>query len=545
MQPSRILSWYRSTFGQAMAGAVALWAALPPLDWWLLGWVAPVWWLLLVRRSQLAGRRPYGTIWLAGFLFWMATLHWLRLPYWATSLGWVALSFYLAFYLPAFIGLTRIAVHRLRLSVVLAAPVVWTGLELARAHLLSGFSMASLGHTQYRWIELIQISDLAGAYGVGFAVMFVAACVARMLPCEGKPGTVWPILPLSVLLAAVLAYGYARRSDSSPQPAARIALIQGSIDVEVKDNPEMRDHIHEQYLELSREAVADYGQLDLIVWPETMFRETLFVDEPGAKIPEPWKKMPALRHYSPSDFERLPGKLAAGSRRALGSLARYLDTAMLIGVDTEVLGPDRSRTFNSAAFVTRDGDLAGRYDKMHPVVFGEFIPLAERFPWLKRLTPMANLSAGQQPAAFPAGGLRIAPSICYETILAHVIRRQVRELAGRGEEPDVLVNLTNDGWFWGSSELDLHLICSVFRAVECRKPLLIAANTGFSAWIDPDGRMVAQGPRRGTGTILATVGREPRQSWYLLHGDWFAGCCLAACVLLAAIGCLQFRGAGR
>jgi len=82
-------------------------------------------------------------------------------------------------------------------------------------------------------------------------------------------------------------------------------------------------------------------------------------------------------------------------------------------------------------------------------------------------------------------------------VLSHVIRSQINTLAAEGKEPDVLVNLTNDGWFWGSSELDLHLACGVFRAVECRKPFLIAANTGFSAWIDSDGRIQQQGPAAG------------------------------------------------
>ena len=545
MQPSRILSWYRSTFGQAMAGAVVLWAALPPLDLWLLGWVAPVWWLLLVRRSQLGGRRPYGTIWLAGFLFWMATLHWLRLPYWATSLGWVALSFYLAFYLPAFIALTRIAVHRLRVSVILAAPVVWTGLELARAHVLTGFSMAGLEHTQYRWIELIQISDLAGAYGVGFVVMFAAACLARMLPCDGRPGCVWPVAPLVMLLASVLVYGYARSSGPPPEPEARIALIQGSIDIELKDNPAMRGYIYKQYLDLSRKAVAEYGQLDLMVWPETMFPDRLWIVKPDAAIEEIWRREEAAADYGLEEFELRLRDNAGRTPREMAVLAVHLGSPMLLGVQTVTLDAAGDRIFNSAVLITREGSFAGRYDKMHPVMFGEYFPFFDRFPlWLQRCIPIANLAEGDGAVAFSAGPLRLAPSICYETILSHVIRRQVRDLAGRGEEPDVLVNLTNDGWFWGSSELDLHLICSVFRAVECRKPLLIAANTGFSAWIDPDGRIVAQGPRRDTGTILATVGREPRQSWYLLYGDWFAGCCLAACVLLAAMGCLPHDLAG-
>ena len=167
--------WYGSTFGRALVGAVLLWAALPPLDLWLVAWVAPVWWIWLIRQKQLPGRRPYPALWLVGFLFWLAALHWLAIPNRYTAMGWVALSFYLAFYLPVFVGLSRVAVHRLRVPVIVAAPVVWTGLELARGHLLTGFTMASLGHTQYHWLALIQLSDLAGAYGVGFVVMLASA----------------------------------------------------------------------------------------------------------------------------------------------------------------------------------------------------------------------------------------------------------------------------------------------------------------------------------------------------------------------------------
>ncbi len=533
----------RSTFALALVSAAVLWAALPPLDLWPLGWIAPIGWLLLVRREELPGRRPYVILWLVGFLFWMAAIHWLRLPHWATSIGWVALSGYLAFYLPVFIALTRVAVHRLRLSVIVAAPVVWTGLELARAHLLTGFTMASLGHTQYRWIELIQVSDLAGGYGVSFVVMFVAACLARIVPCDGRRATAWPVLPAAAVLAAVLAYGYAQSSPSSPQPTARIALIQGSIDIELKNDPSMRDYIQEHYLDLSRKAAAQYGPLDLIVWPETMFRETLVVFDDQATMPEAWRaESPELRNYSQADFRRALRYAAVRSRNTMAALARHLNAALLVGLDAQAFSAEGARFFNSAALVTRTGDLLGRYDKMHRVLFGEYVPFAEGFPWLQRFTPLpTSLSAGDSPVSFPVAGLRIAPNICYETVLPHVIRRQVRELAEQGQEPDILVNLTNDGWFWGSSELDMHLVCGIFRAVECRKPLLIAANTGFSAWIDSDGRILEQGPRRQTGTILATVAAENRPSWYLEYGDWFAGGCLAACLVLAGIGLARRR----
>jgi apolipoprotein N-acyltransferase len=117
-----------------------------------------------------------------------------------------------------------------------------------------------------------------------------------------------------------------------------------------------------------------------------------------------------------------------------------------------------------------------------------------------------------------------------------VIRRQINTLAAEGKEPDVLVNLTNDGWFWGSSELDLHLVCGVFRAVECRKPFLIAANTGFSAWIDGNGRVLEQGPRRDRGAIVAPVRVDGRHSWYLAYGDLPAGICLLVSLGFAVVG---------
>jgi len=178
------------------------------------------------------------------------------------------------------------------------------------------------------------------------------------------------------------------------------------------------------------------------------------------------------------------------------------------------------------------------YDKSHLVPFGEYVPWADRFAWLQRLTPLpgGGLTAGRGAAAFEVRGLRLAPHICYESVLSHLIRGQVNELARQGREPDVLVNLTNDGWFWGSSELDMHLACGVFRAVECRKPFLIAANTGFSAWIDADGRIRTPLHRRSEAIIFAEVGRESRKSWYLVHGDWPAGVCLALCGLAAVVG---------
>jgi apolipoprotein N-acyltransferase len=161
----------------------------------------------------------------------------------------------------------------------------------------------------------------------------------------------------------------------------------------------------------------------------------------------------------------------------------------------------------------------GRYDKMFPVAFGETVPLADRFPILYRLTPLpAGLTAGLEPVVATVAGLRVAPTICYETALPGAIRGVVNRSAVAGARPDILVNLTNDGWFWGSSELDMHLASGIFRAVEVRTPLAIAANTGFSAVIDGCGRLLERGPRRATGTIRAAVHPDGRTSPWLLAG---------------------------
>jgi apolipoprotein N-acyltransferase len=593
---AKLKLWYGSTFGQAMVGAALMWAALPPLGLWPLAWIAPVWWVLLVRRRELPllgqstgkmpvahgavlvvmailfflawiaatglchGRqyrdfwiaevifwpaggclwlaaasrwrgRPYATLWLVGLLFWLAALHWLRLPHWATGFGWLAMSLYFACYLPLFVGLSRVAVHRLRLPVIVAAPVVWTGLELARAYLLTGMTMASLGGSQYRWIELIQVSDLAGEFGVSFLVMFVAACLARMLSCNGAGRALWPLAPAVCALAAALLYGHLRTSGVATQPGGRVALIQGSIDADMKCDDTMREEISRQYRALSQQAVERYGRVDLVVWPETMFRPSLITSDANPAQPKEFGDMPV------EEFRRRLEAVAGHNRQEMADLALALDAALLLGVDRQDYGADRLRFFNSAACVSRQGELLGYYDKMHCVMFGEYVPLADRFDWLHKLTPLSvSLTPGRRPAAFKLGRLRLAPNICFESVLSHVIRGQVNELKARSEEPNVLVSLTNDGWFWGASELDMHLACAVFRAVECRKPFLIAANTGFSAWIDGDGRVLGQGPRRTAGTLLAKVRLDPRRSWYLEHGDWPAGACLAACLVFAAAG---------
>jgi apolipoprotein N-acyltransferase len=432
---------------------------------------------------------------------------------------------------------------------MLAAPIVWTGLELLRAHLFSGMPMPCLGHTQYRWIGLIQISDLAGAYGVAFVVVFVAASLARMLPCDQQRRCFWPVVPMAALLAAVLVYGHVRTSGAYTSPGPRIALIQGSIDTDICSEPDAEtrqrilkercDQIYREYVGLSDEAVREYGRIDLMVWPESMLPEPMVTYETDATRPADWD-------CSEAEFRDWLPKAAECTLSVMEQLAKRFDAPLVLGVDKQHFGVNRHSTYNCAAFVGRDGKMLAHYAKTHLVPYGEYVPFAAYFPWLARFMPLPiSAVPGDKPAAFDlAWGektVRLAPNICYESVLPHLIRDQVNALAADGREPAVLVNVTNDGWFWGSSELDIHLACGIFRAVECRKPLLIAANTGFSAWVDGDGRILRQGPRRAKGTILAEVQLDHRTSWYLRFGDWFAGGCLLACAALGGVGAYDWR----
>jgi len=600
------LSADRQTFFLAAIGAVLLWMALPPLDVAPLAWVGPCFWCALIGRSQPLKTREYLILAGVGFAFWMAALHWLRLPHWATSFGWVALSFYLAWYLPCFIGFSRIAVHLCRIPIPAAAATIWAGLEVARAHLLTGFTMASLAHTQYRWLSLIQVADLVGTYGVGWVMIFVSGCLylaaqrmaefhragayqrsnevssdaisakklTRYVLAAGRP-----LMAAGVVVGAVVVYGHYRLvvHAATPQTSTvRVALIQGSQDIRLEDGEEKRERIHRHYLELAFLAARQYRDLDLMVWPETVYGGLLIDADSHPAVPPEW------RAKGKTDHEFVDQLVAAkrSSQAAMERLASQLASRLILGVETVAYTGSGIRYYNSAAFVgkcstdevfpksanggatnrrdsisvspgasegathhsseTKGYCYLGRYDKMHLVMFGEYVPFADEFPLMRYLTPLStNTTPGKVPKAFSVRGVRFCPNICFESVIPHLIRQQILELRKHGTEPDVLVNLTNDGWFWGSSELDMHLICGVFRAVETRKPFLIAANTGFSAVIDATGRILSQGPRRDVAILVTEVGKSDFHSWYLDYGIIPNTIFVSAVVLVVAVEILQ------
>jgi apolipoprotein N-acyltransferase len=341
---------------------------------------------------------------------------------------------------------------------------------------------------------------------------------------------------MTAALLVALGYGQWRLGQQTTTPGPKVALVQGSIDIDMKHDPEEAEEILTQYFGLSRDAVSEHADLDLVVWPETMFRDAWLTFDPKFEPPE-------HVNWTVAEAER-------ASRQNVAKLVGPFNVPFLIGIDTwhylpGAGGQPRMEHFNSALLTDHRGEVVGRYDKCHLVPFGEYVWFAGTFPWLYKLTPLHGGSLpGAGPVCIESRGVRYAPNICYENTLPHFIRGQVAELRKQGQEPQVLVNLTNDGWFWGSAELDMHLACAVFRAIECRKPFLIAANTGFSAAIDSSGRILKQGPRRETAVLVERVGLDERRSPYLVWGDLPAGICLLATCGLAVIGWWDRRKIG-
>jgi apolipoprotein N-acyltransferase len=466
----------------------------------------------------------------------------------------------LAIYLPLFVGLSRVAMHRFALPLWLAAPIVFTGLELARAHVMTGFLMASLAHTQVNWLPVIQISDLVGEYGVDFVMMLVAACVTEILwiaDCglrianyrtpAATPSmrsksrrSLAAAVPAVVALSATLVYGHWRISQTdaiardSQKRGPRVALIQGNSRAEWKLDLEHEHQIMRQYLELSEKAVATGRELgrppDLVIWPETMYRRSLSTFDEGYTLP-------AAATFTTDQIIDM-------DRRQLANLVARLGIPVLLGIDrVHYVADDESttdrptvRVFNSAALVERDGKIVGTYDKIHRVMFGEYIPFADWIPLLYRITPLTGgIVAGAGPVALRIRDHILAPNICYETAIPHVIRRQVATLQRRRQDPTALVNLTNDAWYRASSELDMHIACDVFRCVETRVPMVIAANGGISASIDGAGRVHDRLGKQEAGFLLADIEPAQMQSFYVRFGDWFAALCLAGCTLFAIV----------
>lgn len=549
------------TLRWGLFSAVTLWLALPPVGWWPLAWIGSVGWLIIAQREEPLDRGDWWRVYLSGVVYWALACYWICYPHPATPVGWVFLSLYLGLYPTAFVWLTRVARQKARAPLWLAAPLVWVGMECLQARLFSGFLMGALSHSQAPVFWSGFVAPQIGAYGVSFLIIATISVLGRLTPGRETPSNLASVFAayrrmdrIAVLAFVVYAIGAvgtqtfdeaaeaAAKSSVAEQGALTVAVIQGNtLATWDHDYNERNQQIMERQKALSLEAVAqakDEGTtLDLIIWPESMFRPPLDTFE-GKTTPPAGADVNLVRRIE-------------NTRSWFRGLAAELGTPLLVGIDRFDWRPDAdglptADVYNTAALINRSGELTAFYDKTHLVPFGEYIPLMSGVPALYFLTPVgAGMAAGAGPVAFEVethDGCKatIAPSICFETAVPRVIRRQVAELTAAGTPPDLLVNITNDAWFWGSAELDIHLACAQYRAAETGTPMVVAANGGLSAIINAGGQLLDVSPRMEEHVLIYDVPlrRPGPPTPYVRYGDWFALGCLALCGVVAILGVL-------
>lgn len=535
LNPSRKPPFFwHQTFRWCLLSVCLYWLAFPPVNWWLLAWLAPLGWIRVICQKELTGRRPLLCLYLVGWIHWLSMTYWVTLPHPLAAIGWLFLSAYLAAFFVGFILLARWLVHRNQIAAIYAVPIAWVTMEVLRTYLFTGFGLVPLSHSQVGFLPLIQIAKVTGAYGVSFVVMMCATAISSVLEAwqgDAAEKTYGRSTVVAIVtVAACLAFGYtALQRTTEASGTANVAIIQGALDTEfaatvidARRIEEQRERAFADYSRMTSDVTSN-ANVDLVLWPESMF----------------WRYY-GITRYDAALSDKVVGpkgmtmeKFADICEVSTQQHIRLFGTNCLMGSSTTHHYPDHIEQFNTAAYYDGDGRLQGVYHKMHPVMFGEYIPFGDVFPWLYNFAPIPGpLTPGAEPKVFPAGTLSVAPCICFENTVPQLIRRNLLKLARRGAPAQSLVTLTNDGWFWGSGLLEVHLACGIFRAIENRRPMLIAANTGISAHIDDCGRVVQQAPKRVSRVIVAEVKGSDAVSFYTNFGDLFG----FGCIGLSAIG---------
>ncbi|PWR20891.1 apolipoprotein N-acyltransferase [Zavarzinia compransoris] len=465
------LAGWRRALVAVLAGAFAT-MALPPFGLWPALFAAlPV--LLLLLEGAGSARRAFWAGFWWSYGYFVAGVYWIGIALlvdperFAWLLPFASLGLPLVFALfPAVAGVLAVAVGRRGPGLLLALAGAWVLGEYARGHVLTGFPWNPLA---VAWIEVpvaAQGASLLGAYGLGGVSVLVAGLPFLLL--TRAPGRAVAAALAVAVAGGLLAYG-ALRLPAGPadraEPALRLRLVQGNIDQRLKHSEAARAEHFNRHMDLSMQPAADGVRPRVVIWPETALPYTL------------------------DAAPQLPG--------ILGAVAGDGGIALIGAVRIEEQGQSL-RAWNSLHALSRDGTLAGTYDKHHLVPFGEYLPLRGvlgLFGLDKLAVGAVDFSAGPGPVSLDLPGLpAVLPLICYEAIFPEAAADPARR-------PAWLVNVTNDAWFGTSSGPPQHLAQARLRAIEQGLPLARAANTGISALVDPFGRVEQALPLGEAGII--------------------------------------------
>jgi apolipoprotein N-acyltransferase len=474
------------------------WFALAPLLLALLR-ARPVVELQVSDAGRLIPAKPVqgfllgylcGILWYAGTCYWifdtMRQYGGLSVP--MALLALVFFSCYLGLY-HGFFGLLMSLLARGRnyRRALVGAPFIWVAVELARTR-ITGYPWNLLGTAQVDNIALSRIATATGVYGISFEIVLVnvAFAAAFLIPPQ-KRGA---MLAAALAAAAVLQAGRLVEAPSAHADHTAL-LVQQNIPVSADWTP---NYFQQTLSDLANLTIKSAGndaaaKIDLVVWPE-----------------------------SPAPFFTNDARF----RGPLSDLARRLNVPIVtgsIGSDASTPNAD-APVYNSAALVSPNGEWIARYDKVHLVPFGEYLPFPSLFSFAGGLTKeVGAFERGVSRRPLVAEGKQLGVFICYESVFPD----EVRQFANNGAQ--VFLNISNDGWYGDSGAYAQHLNQTRMRAIENNRWLLSTTDTGVTAAIDPWGRIAARVPRKQRTVLVAHYALTFVTSFYTRHGDWFAFAC--------------------
>ncbi len=510
-----VLSAVLQTIIFPVAGPLPVWRAA-------LAWVALVPWFVVLLRLPVDGWRSVrtlaawsylcGTLWYFGHCYWVYdTMH----EYGGLSAPMGALVLflfccYLGLYhllFGAVVALVRWVVPARSRWLVLVLPVLWVAVELARARVTS-FPWDLLGYAQVDNSLLTRMAPLAGVYALSFMLALVNGALAWAWLRWYAHGRLVGGLAVCCAVAVSL---LGLRHSPTPSATAQAVLVQPNIVVG------------------KGAAETAAGQSEAGVAPVLSALSTGAVREAGVEaLPTRvvlWPESPAPFFVDDMRFDRVLTRLAAEMQ------VPVITGAVLMNA---VPGRREARTYNAAALYVPGAGYSGVYRKIHLVPFGEFTPYASLFSFASGLTQaVGNFDRGTSRAPLVAAGHRYGVFICYESIFGDEVRQFVRGGA------DVLVNLSDDGWYGDTSAPFQHINMARMRAMENRRWILRDTNTGITATIDPYGTVRAAAPRHVRVAAVMPFGYASELTFYTRYGDWFAYLCAAGASVLVLAGVVK------
>ena len=472
----------------AVASGLLLILTFPPVD---ASWLAPVALtplLVALDREGRTGRR-FLLGYLAGVMFWAGSCYWIHYPLaahggLAPAVAWsavVLLALIKGLHTALFSLLAAIALSGS--LAVITVPALWVAIE--RTHGPLGFAWLTLGNAGIEMEFPARVAPYAGVYGVSFVFALMATALA--LAIRRRP--LWRLAP-----AAILAIVYALPRLPAPEAGQETAVL---VQPDISETADWTDswilRQHERLVFLSEHVARAGRPASLIVWPE----------------------VPAPVYYD-SD---------ARFREMTNGLARRTRTWLLLNAVPHTAA---GAPLNSALLVSPEGQPAGRYDKMRLVPFGEYVP--RPFGFLRKISNEAgDFAPGERPVVLKADERRIGAFVCYEAVFPDLVRQFVADGA------ELLVNISNDGWYGRTAARRQHFKIARMRAVENRRWLLRATNDGITAAIDPAGRVRRQLPPFTQAAMAVGFSYSQDRTVYARWGDWFVWlCALGSAVVLIA-----------